>query len=104
VVVFDRIRERFETNAARRPTWCSTSRSSDAVTHHHDQGGHLHRGGGAAVPGGPVLKGFSAALLIGIIAGTTLQSTSPAPSRSTSGWTAEHVFPTVKKAAFDHLP
>src|SRR5205823_1502574 len=54
--------------------------------------------------GGPVLKGFSAALLIGIIAGTYSSIYISSAIALDFGLTAEHVFPTVKKAAFDHLP
>ena len=54
--------------------------------------------------GGPVLKGFSAALLIGIIAGTYSSIYISSAIALDCGLTAEHVFPSVKKAALDHLP
>jgi preprotein translocase subunit SecF len=54
--------------------------------------------------GGAVLKGFSAALLIGIIAGTYSSIYISAAIALDCGLTAEHVFPTVKKEALDHMP
>jgi preprotein translocase subunit SecF len=56
------------------------------------------------VLGGPVLRGFSAALLIGIIAGTYSSIYISSAIALDFGLTAEHVFPSVKKAALDHLP
>ncbi|MBV8497091.1 MAG: protein translocase subunit SecF [Gammaproteobacteria bacterium] len=105
VVVFDRIRERFETNR----------RSAPDVVLDQSINQTLSRTIMTKVVtsivvvallflGGPVLKGFSAALLIGIIAGTYSSIYISSAIALDFGLTAEHVFPTVKKAAFDHLP
>jgi len=54
--------------------------------------------------GGPVLRGFSEALLIGIIAGTYSSIYISSAIALDCGLTAEHVFPTVKKTAVDQMP
>jgi len=105
VVVFDRIRERLETN--RRL-------ASDVVL---DQSINqtLSRTIMTKVVtsivvvallflGGPVLQGFSEALMIGIVAGTYSSIYISSAIALDCGLTAEHVFPTEKKAALDHLP
>jgi preprotein translocase subunit SecF len=105
VVVFDRIRERLETN--RRM-------ASDVVL---DQSINqtLSRTIMTKVVtsivviallflGGPVLQGFSEALMIGIVAGTYSSIYISSAIALDCGLTAEHVFPSEKKAAVDHLP
>jgi preprotein translocase subunit SecF len=105
VVVFDRIRERFETNR----------RSASDVVLDQSINQTLSRTIMTKVVtsivvvallflGGAVLKGFSAALLIGIIAGTYSSIYISSAIALDFGLTAEHVFPSVKKAALDHLP
>jgi preprotein translocase subunit SecF len=105
VVVFDRIRERFETNR----------RSAPDVVLDQSINQTLSRTIMTKVVtsivvvallflGGAVLKGFSAALLIGIIAGTYSSIYISSAIALDFGLTAEHVFPTVKKAALDHMP
>jgi len=105
VIVFDRIRERFETNR----------RSPPAAVLDESINQTLSRTIMTKVVtsivvvallflGGPVLKGFSAALLIGIIAGTYSSIYISSSIALDCGLTAEHVFPSVKKAALDHLP
>jgi preprotein translocase subunit SecF len=105
VVVFDRIRERFETNR----------RSASATVLDESINQTLSRTIMTKVVtaivvvallflGGPVLKGFSEALLIGIIAGTYSSIYISSAIALDCGLTAEHVFPSVKKAALDHLP
>jgi preprotein translocase subunit SecF len=105
VVVFDRIRERFETNRRSPPdvvldqsinqtlsrTIMTKVVTSIVVV-------------ALLVLGGAVLRGFSAALLIGIIAGTYSSIYISSAIALDCGLTAEHVFPSVKKAALDHLP
>jgi preprotein translocase subunit SecF len=102
VVVFDRIRERFETNR----------RSAPEVVLDQSINQTLSRTIMTKVVtsivvvallflGGAVLQGFSAALLIGIIAGTYSSIYISSAIALDFGLTAEHVFPTVKKAAFD---
>jgi preprotein translocase subunit SecF len=105
VVVFDRIRERFEGNR----------RSTPDVVLDQSINQTLSRTIMTKVVtsivvvallflGGPVLKGFSAALLIGIIAGTYSSIYISSAIALDFGLTAEHLFPSVKKAALDHLP
>jgi preprotein translocase subunit SecF len=105
VVVFDRIRERFETNR----------RSAPDVVLDQSINQTLSRTIMTKVVtsivvvallflGGPTLKGFSAALLIGIIAGTYSSIYISSSIALDCGLTAEHVFPSVKKTALDHLP
>src|SRR4029079_17827748 len=105
VVVFDRIRERFETNRRSAPdvvlaesinqTLYSTIMTklvtSIVVV-------------ALLFLGGPVLRGFSAALLIGIIAGTYSSIYISSAIALDFGLTAEPLFPSVKKAALDPLP
>jgi len=54
--------------------------------------------------GGPVLRGFSEALLIGIIAGTYSSIYISSAVALDFGLNAEHVFPSEKKSPVDHLP
>jgi preprotein translocase subunit SecF len=94
VVVFDRIRERFvdqSINQTLSRTIMTKVVTSIVVV-------------ALLFLGGAVLKGFSAALMIGIIAGTYSSIYISSAIALDFGLTAEHVFPTVKKAAFDHLP
>jgi preprotein translocase subunit SecF len=105
VVVFDRIRERFETNRRSPPDVVLDQSINQTLSRTI-----MTKVVTAIVVvallflGGPVLKGFSAALLIGIIAGTYSSIYISSALALDLGLTAEHVFPTVKKAAFDHLP
>ncbi len=105
VVVFDRIRERFEGNRRLAPevvldqainqtlsrTIMTKVVTSIVVV-------------ALLVLGGPVLRGFSAALLIGILAGTYSSIYISSSIALQCGLTAEHLFPTVRKTAADHLP
>ncbi|MGH8150239.1 MAG: protein translocase subunit SecF [Steroidobacteraceae bacterium] len=56
------------------------------------------------VLGGPTLRGFSEAMLIGIIAGTYSSIYISSAIALDCGLTAEHIFPTVKKTAVDNMP
>jgi preprotein translocase subunit SecF len=105
VVVFDRIRERFE----------ASRRLAPAVALDQAINQTLSRTIMTKVVtsivvvallflGGPVLRGFSEALLIGIIAGTYSSIYISSAVALDLGLKAEHVFPTAKKAAVDHLP
>jgi len=105
VVVFDRIRERFETNRRSPPAQVldqsinqtlSRTIMTKVVTSIVVVA--------LLVLGGPVLRGFSAALLIGIIAGTYSSIYISSAIALDFGLTAEHLFPSVRKAALDHLP
>ena len=105
VVVFDRIRERFEGNR-RSPPDVVLDQSINQTLSRTIMTKVVTSIVVVALLflGGPVLKGFSEALLIGIIAGTYSSIYISSAIALDFGLTAEHVFPTVKKAAFDHLP
>jgi len=105
VVVFDRIRERFETNR-RLPPATVLDQSINQTLSRTIMTKVVTSIVVVALLflGGPVLKGFSAALLIGIIAGTYSSIYISSAIALDFGLTAEHVFPSVKKAALDHLP
>jgi len=105
VVVFDRIRERLETNRRLPP----------AVVLDQSINQTLSRTIMTKVVtsivvvallflGGPVLQGFSEALMIGIVAGTYSSIYISSAIALDCGLTAEHVFPSEKKAALDPLP
>jgi len=105
VVVFDRIRERFESNRRLPPNivldqsinqTLSRTIMTKVVTSIVVVA--------LLVLGGPVLKGFSEALLIGILAGTYSSIYISSAVALECGLTAEHIFPTAKKTAMDHLP
>jgi preprotein translocase subunit SecF len=105
VVVFDRIRERFETNR-RSPPDVVLDQSINQTLSRTIMTKVVTSIVVVALLflGGPVLKGFSAALLIGIIAGTYSSIYISSAIALDCGLTADHVFPSVKKAALDHLP
>ena len=105
VVVFDRIRERFETNR----------RLASATVLDQSINQTLSRTIMTKVVtsivvvallflGGPVLRGFSEALLIGILAGTYSSIYISSAIALDFGLKAEHLFPSAKKTAVDHLP
>jgi preprotein translocase subunit SecF len=105
VVVFDRIRERFETNR----------RLASALVLDQSINQTLSRTIMTKVVtsivvvallflGGPVLKGFSEALMIGIIAGTYSSIYISSAIALDFGLTAEHVFPSERKSPADELP
>jgi preprotein translocase subunit SecF len=105
VVVFDRIRERFEGNR-RSPPEVVLDQSINQTLSRTIMTKVVTSIVVVALLflGGPVLKGFSAALLIGIVAGTYSSIYISSAIALDFGLTAEHVFPSVKKAALDHLP
>ncbi len=105
VIVFDRIRERFETNR----------RLPSAVVLDQAINQTLSRTIMTKVVtsivvfallflGGAVLRGFSEALLIGILAGTYSSIYISSAVALDFGLKAEHLFPTTKKTAVDQLP
>ena len=106
IIVFDRIRERFEANRRLAPALAldqsinqtlSRTIMTKLVT--------LIVVVALLFLGGPVLRGFSEALLIGILAGTYSSIYISASVALDCGLKAEHVFPVIdpKKAA-DSLP
>jgi len=104
VVVFDRIRERFETNRRLEPALVLDQSINQTLSRTI-----MTKVVTSIVVvaliflGGPVLKGFSVALMIGIIAGTYSSIYISSAIALDCGLTAEHVFPSVKKA-IDEMP
>jgi preprotein translocase subunit SecF len=105
VVVFDRIRERFETN----------KRMSPAEVLNQSVNQTLSRTIMTSVTtlivvvvllllGGPVLQPFSWALVVGILIGTYSSIYIAAAVALDLGLTAESLFPTRKKLAIDDMP
>ncbi|HEY6482886.1 MAG TPA: protein translocase subunit SecF [Steroidobacteraceae bacterium] len=105
VVVFDRIRERFATNRRLAPATLLDQSINQTLSRTI-----MTKVVTSIVVvallflGGPVLRGFSEALMIGIVAGTYSSIYISSSIALDCGLTAEHVFPTVKKTAIDHLP
>ena len=105
VVVFDRIRERLETNR-RLPPVTVLDQSINQTLSRTIMTKVVTSIVVVALLflGGPVLRGFSEALMIGIVAGTYSSIYISSAIALDCGLTAEHVFPSEKKAAYDHLP
>jgi preprotein translocase subunit SecF len=105
VVVFDRIRERFETNRRLDPAAVLDQSINQTLSRTI-----MTKVVTSIVVvallflGGPVLRGFSEALLIGIIAGTYSSIYISSAIALDCGLTAEHLFPSAKKSAIDELP
>lgn len=105
VVVFDRIRERLETNRRLAPDVALDQSINQTLSRTI-----MTKVVTSIVVvallflGGPVLRGFSEALMIGIIAGTYSSIYISSAIALDCGLTAEHVFPTEKKAALDSRP
>jgi preprotein translocase subunit SecF len=105
VVVFDRIRERFEVSRRLAPALALDQAINQTLSRTI-----MTKVVTSIVVvallflGGPVLRGFSEAMLIGIVAGTYSSIYISAAVALDCGLTAEHIFPTVKKTAVDHLP
>ena len=105
VVVFDRIRERFETSKRLEPfavldqsvnqTLSRTIMTSMTT---------LIVVVVLFLLGGPVLQGFSIALIVGILVGTYSSIYVASAVALDTGLTAESLFPTRKKLAIDDLP
>jgi len=105
VIVFDRIRENFERNRRQAPeitldqainqtlsrTIMTKVVTSIVVV-------------ALLMLGGAALRGFSEALLIGIIAGTYSSIYISSAIALSCGLKAEHLFPTVRKDPIDELP
>src|SRR5665213_1566519 len=105
VVVFDRIRERFGANR----------RMASALVLDQSINQTLSRTIMTKVVtalvvlallfiGGPALRGFSEALLIGILVGTYSSIYISSAIALDFGLTSEHIFPTAKKSAIDAMP
>jgi preprotein translocase subunit SecF len=105
VIVFDRIRERFEGN--RR--LASNVVLDQAINQTLSRTLMTKLVTSIVVVallllGGPVLKGFSEALLIGVIAGTYSSIYISSAIALDCGLTAEHIFPSVRSTALDSMP
>jgi preprotein translocase subunit SecF len=105
VVVFDRIRERFETNR-RMPPEQVLDRSINETLSRTIMTSltTLLVVLALLLLGGPVLRGFSVALMVGIMVGTYSSIYIAGASAFDFGLTAEHLFPSEKKKAIDDLP
>jgi preprotein translocase subunit SecF len=105
VIVFDRIRERFETNR-RLPSPVVLDQAINQTLSRTIMTKVVTSIVVVALLflGGPVLRGFSEALLIGILIGTYSSIYISSAVALDFGLKAEHLFPTVKKTAVDHLP
>ena len=105
VVVFDRIRERFETNRRLAPALVLDQSINQTLSRTI-----MTKVVTSIVVvallflGGPVLRGFSEALMIGIIAGTYSSIYISSAIALDCGLTAEHVFPPAHKSAVDDTP
>jgi preprotein translocase subunit SecF len=105
VVVFDRIRERFHAN--RR---LASAQVLDQSINQTLSRTIMTKVVTAIVVvallliGGPALRGFSEALLIGILVGTYSSIYISSAIALDCGLTSEHLFPTMKKTAADAMP
>jgi preprotein translocase subunit SecF len=105
IVVFDRIRENFEKNRRQEPSITldqaiNQTLSRTIMTKFTTSIVIV----ALLILGGSALRGFSEALLIGIVAGTYSSIYISAAIALSCGLKAEHVFPTVKKDPIDELP
>jgi preprotein translocase subunit SecF len=105
VIVFDRIRENFEKNRRQAPQV-----SLDAAINQTLSRTIMTKVTTSIVVvalllfGGPALRGFSEALLIGIVAGTYSSIWISSAIALSCGLKAEHVFPAERKNPIDELP
>ena len=105
IIVFDRIRERFEANR-RLTTAVALDQSINQTLSRTIMTKLVTLIVVVALLflGGPVLRGFSEALLIGILAGTYSSIYISASIALDCGLKAEHVFPVVDRKVVDSLP
>ncbi len=105
VIVFDRIRENFEKNRRLPPEQTLDNAVNETLSRTI-----MTKVTTSIVIvtllllGGEALRGFSEALLIGIIAGTYSSIWISSAVALSFGLKAEHVFPTVRKDPIDQLP
>jgi preprotein translocase subunit SecF len=105
VVVFDRIRERFEANKRMEPAAVLDQSVNQTLSRTiMTSFTTLIVVTVLLLLGGPVLLGFSAALMVGILVGTYSSIYIAASAALDFGMTAEDLFPTAKKLAIDKLP
>jgi preprotein translocase subunit SecF len=105
VVVFDRIRERFEANKRMEPAQVIDQSLNQTLSR------TIMTSFTTLIVvivllflGGPVLLGFSTALTIGILVGTYSSIYIAASVALDMGLKSEDLFPTTRKAAIDELP
>ncbi len=105
VVVFDRIRERFHANR-RLPSPQVLDQSINQTLSRTIMTKVVTAIVVVALLfiGGPALRGFSLALLIGILVGTYSSIYISSAIALDCGLTSEHLFPTMKKTAADAMP
>jgi preprotein translocase subunit SecF len=105
VVVFDRIRERFGASRRLAPAQVLDQSINQTLSRTI-----MTKVVTAIVVlallfiGGPALRGFSEALLIGILAGTYSSIYISSAIALDCGLSSEHLFPTAKKTAIDAMP
>lgn len=105
VVVFDRIRERFESNKRLEPIEVLNQSVNQTLSRTIMTSlTTLLVVVVLLLLGGPVLQGFSVALVVGILIGTYSSIYIAASVALDGGLTAESLFPTRKKLAIDDLP
>jgi preprotein translocase subunit SecF len=105
IIVFDRIRERFEANRRLAPALVLDQSVNQTLSRTiMTKVTTLIVVVALLVLGGPVLRGFSEALVIGIIAGTYSSIYISSAIALDLGLKAEHVFPTVRSREVDSLP
>jgi preprotein translocase subunit SecF len=105
VVVFDRIRERFETNKRLAPAEVLDQSVNQTLSRTiMTSFTTLIVVVVLLLLGGPVLMGFSVALVVGILVGTYSSIYVAAASALDMGLNAEDLFPTERKLAIDKLP
>jgi len=105
IIVFDRIRERFEANRRLAPITVLDQSINQTLSRTI-----MTKVTTSIVVvallflGGPVLRGFAEALIIGIIAGTYSSIYISSSIALDLGLKAEHVFPTVSRREVDSVP
>ena len=105
IIVFDRIRERFEANRRLAPAVALDQAINQTLSRTiMTKVTTLIVVVALLIWGGPVLKGFSEALVIGIVAGTYSSIYISAAVALDLGLKAEHVFPPVRSKEVDSLP
>ncbi len=105
VVVFDRIRERFEANKRLAPSEVLDQSVNQTLSRTiMTSGTTLIVVLTLLLIGGPALEGFSIALVVGILVGTYSSIYIASASALDAGLTAESLFPPRKKLAIDDLP
>jgi preprotein translocase subunit SecF len=105
IIVFDRIRERFEATIALEPRLVLDQSVNQTLSRTiMTKVTTLIVVVALLVLGGPALAGFSEALVIGIVVGTYSSIYIAASVALDLGLKAEHVFPVVRSKEVDSLP